>query len=497
MKKMRLFPKTFLYTMCLMCIIMVVSHALLYFLLPSVYVQQKNNNTSALANQLEKEMSGKSLDEVLQLATTYNEENDASISIKAGNQVFSYFSSSIIDNNQSQYVTRSEMLSFESTIDTSSNDLQEAPVPIEDISSYTIRIPSVSDQSFTPLTQGSIITLEKTISLQDQSSANIIVSMNLQPVNEATEVMFQILPYTIGISILISLCAAFFYARAITKPIKTICASTKQMESLDQGCTCLITTQDEIGELAESINQLYSTLQSTISSLENEITHVSQVEQMKVDFLRSASHELKTPLTSLSVILENMILGIGKYKDHPVYLKKCHALVTHLSDMVKEILDTSSLEGIQQQTSIVSIDVAEWIQKESEPYASLARAKGIHMKYEFQESFTINQNTFLLHKVISNVLANAVQYSEEDSCIYIRLHDHQLIIENECTPIEEMHLPHLKEAFYRPDFSRTKQTGGNGLGLYISDQILTMLELPYQFLPYAQGMRFTIDLSEA
>lgn len=68
---------------------------------------------------------------------------------------------------------------------------------------------------------------------------------------------------------------------------------------------------------------------------------------------------------------------------------------------------------------------------------------------------------------------------------------------NECTPIPQEHLVHIMEAFYRPDFSRTKQTGGNGLGLYFVSQILQQRSFPISSVPYENGMRFIIDLKEA
>lgn len=496
MKKMRLFPKTFLYTMGIMSILIIIAHALLYFLMPSVYVQQKNANANALVEKLAEEMREKTLEEILEIATTSNEEENASISIRTASQTFSYISSSVLDSTQTEYITFHDMVSLES-IPSSTALVPEIKQgnSKDEVGSYLISAPAQIDAA--KHTFPSTITYEREILLKDQSKASIIVTSNLQPVNEASAVMFQILPYTITISILISLCAAYLYARALTKPIKAICASTKQMETLAQECTCMVSSQDEIGELAGSINQLYSTLQTTISSLEDEIKQASMMEQTKVDFLRSASHELKTPLTSLRVILENMMLDIGKYKDHPTYLEKCHAITLQLSEMVQEILDASSLEAAHQKNKKEAIELREWIQKECEPYLLIAKSKGIQMKLSLQENKTIHQSPSLLHKAISNILSNAVQYTEAGQTIHIYFHKQQLFIENECIPIKEAHLAHLKEAFYRPDFSRSKQTGGNGLGLYIVDQILAMLQLPYSFVPYEHGMRFIIDLTDA
>ena len=82
----------------------------------------------------------------------------------------------------------------------------------------------------------------------------------------------------------------------------------------------LDSTNDEIGILANQINQLYQNLLSTIEHLQEEKDKVSEAEKQKIDFLRSASHELKTPVTALNAMLENMILKVGKYSDYEEYL---------------------------------------------------------------------------------------------------------------------------------------------------------------------------------
>ena len=104
-----------------------------------------------------------------------------------------------------------------------------------------------------------------------------------------------------------------------------------------------------IGILAYNINSLYENLLNTIISLEEEIKNVSESEKVKVDFLRSASHELKTPLMSMHIMIENMLYDIGKYKNHYIYLEKCKDIVSELSKMVQEILDTSRLNSIENK----------------------------------------------------------------------------------------------------------------------------------------------------
>lgn len=83
--------------------------------------------------------------------------------------------------------------------------------------------------------------------------------------------------------------------------------------------------------------------------------------------------------------------------------------------------------------------------------------------------------------------------------VFVCLKEHTLMVENECIPIDKQQLAHIFEPFYRPDFSRNSDSGGNGLGLYIVSTIFSSLHISYEFLPTEsqKGMCFSILLPKA
>ena len=172
-----------------------------------------------------------------------------------------------------------------------------------------------------------------------------------------------------------------------------------------------------ISHIFHNINHLYQSLLSAIESLEIEKRRVSESEKSKADFLRAASHELKTPVTALNATLENMILGVGKYKDYDTYLPECREMTGHLADMIHDIFETSKVGMAAENEDAAEVDLP-----------------GL--------------------------------------------------------------LSSLCELFYRPDFARDRDKGGNGLGLYIVDTLLKTMDISYSFCPMEepQGMRFTIHL---
>lgn len=316
-------------------------------------------------------------------------------------------------------------------------------------------------------------------------------------VNEAkfvTEAVQKALPISLSSSLVISVICSLLFSKALVDPIKKISSTTERMMKLDRTVSCSIQTKDEIGALAQNVNDLYSNLLSTIEHLEQEKDAVREMEQSKVDFLRAASHELKTPVTALNATLENMILGVGKYQDYAAYLPECKEMVEQLSGMIHEILETSKLNIAIEPPE--TVEVSDLLAELCEPYQLIATAHQISFFLDLSEHFTVTLPVSSFSKVVSNVLANAVAYTEAGKSVSVYMDERSLIIENECDPIPDREIRRLFEPFYRPDFSRNRDSGGNGLGLYIVDTLLTSMNIPYAFTPMKSpvGMRFTIRL---
>lgn len=342
------------------------------------------------------------------------------------------------------------------------------------------------------VTHGLIYLLAPRMQLAVSTPDDVVISIRQEQF--VTEAVEKALPISLSCSLLISVVCSLLFSKAIADPIKKISASTEQMMKLDHGASCPIHTKDEIGILAQNVNDLYSNLLSTIEHLEREKNAVRDMERAKVDFLRAASHELKTPVTALNATLENMILGVGKYQDYAAYLPECREMVEQLSGMIHEILETSTLNLTAEPPK--QVDVSELLVELCEPYQLIAAAHQITFSLDLPEQFPAVLPVGPFSKAISNVLANAVAYTEAGKTVSVYMDEKQLIIENECDPIPDDEIRRLFEPFYRPDFSRSRESGGNGLGLYIVDTLLTSMNIFYAFAPMKSppGMRFTIHL---
>lgn len=329
------------------------------------------------------------------------------------------------------------------------------------------------------------------ISTTDHIAEEITVSIREEKI--VMQAIQKALPVSILCSLVISVMCSLLFSKAIVAPIERISASTERMMKLDRAAACAVHSKDEIGLLAQNVNNMYSNLLSTIEHLEQEKDRVSEMERAKVDFLRAASHELKTPVTALNATLENMILGVGKYQDYATYLPECKDIVERLSKMIHEFLETSRRNGITEQPT--TVDLTELLEELCEPYQLIAAAHNISFFLDLPETFTVTLPVSSFSKAVSNVLANAVAYTEAGKTVAVFMDGRSLVVENECAPIQSSEIPRLFEPFYRPDFSRNRESGGNGLGLYIVDELLNAINISYSFVPMKNppGMCFTFQ----
>lgn len=480
MNKLKLFSKTYIFTMGIISVIILISNVLIYLALPKVYVNNKQKEADKIIEDLIEQVNKSDNKESFKIAKNFAEKYNIQVLLTIGDEKRVFQGLHKVDI----YVNEEE--------------ITENSLIIPNLSGENI-IESFDDENGEIFGQYININNLSIIKSRDFKKSNDVngsakIVMDLESFTETRDIILKILPYSIFISLLIALIASYIYARKITTPIKEICDVTKKMENLNKEAFCKVETEDEIGILAANVNSLYENLLNTIVSLEEEIKNVSESEKIKVDFLRSASHELKTPLMSMYIMIENMLYDIGKYKNHYIYLEKCKDIVSELSKMVQEILDTSKLNIINNKNESV-LDLGSLVQKNIEPYKLIAKSKKINIKMNLKESFNIKVDEKLFTKAISNIISNAVNYTDEGKEIRIYIKDKKLIIENDCKPISEEHLAHIFEAFYRVDFDRNKSSGGNGLGLYIVQQILKMYNLDYSFKSILTGMSFEVDFN--
>ncbi len=233
---------------------------------------------------------------------------------------------------------------------------------------------------------------------------------------------------------------------------------------------------NELGEISQHIINLYTELQATIIDRDKQYRQSLQQEQDKIRIKRqltnNINHELKTPVASIQVCLETLLSGpkLSEEKSHK-FLEQCYSHCERLRNLLNDVsLITRMEEGssLIQKSNVVVNDIINEIKEEMD---FLPQDNGFNLHVDMDKTVVINGNQSLIASVFRNLTENAMAYSGGKN-IYISLVDLnddicKFVFEDDGVGVDEQHLPHLFERFYRVDKGRSRKHGGTGLGLSI------------------------------
>ena len=431
MTKRSIFAKIFLITFALFSSLVILLHASVYFIFPSTYIESQRQTILKKSEALAKSFQGQEEGTIESVIDLYSKTNDIKISIKG-------------KEKQNAIEVKDDLLV--------NPDSQNNSLVIEERKIQT--------------KEGQDLTLQFLATIDSQK--------------EARDISLGFLPYTLLASFVLSLIASYLYARMISAPILEIKRMTKRMKRLDRTASLPIDSQDEIGVLKQQINDLYHHLLEVIDNLEQQKQENLKLEQMKVEFLRGASHELKTPLASLKIILENMRDKIGRYKDRDRYLSVSLDIVDEMNQIVLEILSLSSVQELGGDKEWIQLDdVVNRILTQNQV---LVENRSLSID-NYLPATSIFMNLPILKLVLSNIISNAVKHSDKGGVIRIGLENEgtDFVIENTIVSKENT-----------PTKVQSKKEGG--LGLFVVKYLLEHEELSYRFEESSTGRRFVMVL---
>ncbi len=333
----------------------------------------------------------------------------------------------------------------------------------------------------------------------------LIVHFNPARSEEIKNAVGRSLPWVGGLVLGMSLFGAFFFSRYATRPIVRMSKTAANLAELDFGWYCPDLREDEIGVLAKSINELSDKLNDALSSLrrqnlslENEIALEKERDRKRLLFFSAVSHELKTPIAIVIGQLEGMLAGIGVYKDKSKYIARSAEILQSLDGFIKEIISVSYLD-ISEKKVYELVNLPDVLEAAIGDSYTILESRSIKLSIDIESDIFIMGDAVLLKKAFRNVLDNAAIYSPEGSQVTVQLARNQnkaiLTIANSGSHIDEEHLPHLFEAFYRGDRHTGGYRHGSGLGLYITQMILENHRVTHGIENFEAGVLFTAVFS--
>gem|GEM_PF-1217644 len=333
----------------------------------------------------------------------------------------------------------------------------------------------------------------------------VTIDMSFAPathvINHLREMVLPLFVFIVAISLFISL----FFAYSLSHPIVRISRASSKMKQLKLSERIELKRQDEIGELAENLNDMAHRLHYTMENLteanaklQKEMEKEKEREKQRKDFFMAVSHELKTPLTILKTQLSGMVEGIGIYKDREQYLQKSYNTTEQLTEMVASLLNITHLSSDEIELNLETINISRLVEETCHQYETFAAEKSISLTHYLEPQLMAQIDHLHFSSVISNVTSNALRHTANGQLVDIQLikkEQHALLtVENYGATLPEEDLKQLFEPFYRTDKSRNRYTGGSGLGLYITKNILELHGFSYDLANTDNGVIFTIEI---
>ena len=259
--------------------------------------------------------------------------------------------------------------------------------------------------------------------------------------------------------ILVVVMTGLYFVKSICVPLVQISATAKKLATGDFSERIPVKTNDEIGQLSTSFNEMANELENS--------------EQIKNDFISSVSHELRTPLTAIKGWAETLQSGYEP-ETFNKGMKVISGETNRLEQMVEELLDFSRIQSGRFTLQMQTIDVIAELEDALLLYIDRAKKENITLTYnEPQFMCAVVGDKSRLRQVFINVIDNAFKYTEAGNIeVLAEKNDSSVVISVADTGcgIAPEDLPKVKQKFYKAN--RTKR--GSGIGLAVADEIIGM-----------------------
>ena len=267
----------------------------------------------------------------------------------------------------------------------------------------------------------------------------------------------QILPVLFGelvLAVAICIVVARLLAKRLVEPIELLAQNIDDDEITE--------TYDEIKPFLDKIHSQHKALKKSAN--------------MRQDFTANVSHELKTPLASISGYAELIETGMAKEEDVRRFAGEIHKSSIRLLSLINDIIELSELDVMDGEMSTTTICLTEEVENCVEMLKMNAEKHGVEITFcKNQEMCMIEANQEMIQEIIYNLCDNAIRYNKQGGCVEVSVFrkDKKVILQvkDDGIGIPEKDQKRIFERFYRVDKARSKKTGGTGLGLAIVKHI--------------------------
>ena len=309
-----------------------------------------------------------------------------------------------------------------------------------------------------------IIYAQNIFDANDSYKGTVFVCSSASILSKLLAVIVESIILAILWVMLAALIAVYFISERVIAPLKDISRAARSFAAGQLDVRVRVRGSEEVAELAAAFNNMAESLETS--------------EKMRNAFISNVSHDLRTPMTSISGFIDGILDGVIPPEKHKHYLSIVSAEVKRLSRLVVSLLDLSRIEAGERKFTMAPFDICEMARQILFSFEKKIDEKKLDISFDFAEdNLTAIADRDAIYQVLYNLCDNAVKFSKEGGELKISIEKlknrkYLVSIYNEGNGISPEDLPLVFERFYKSDKSRGLDKSGVGLGLYICKTII-------------------------
>ena len=337
---------------------------------------------------------------------------------------------------------------------------------------------------------------------------SIILRTPIQGIKDNVNISTTLIKYVGGAILAVGIIAAFVVSTYITRPIKQLSNIAEKMSEMDFNARYEGSDKGEIGLLGKSMNNMSEKLEQNIAELKKanlelkkDIDKKEKLEIMRTDFLSNVSHELKTPIALIQGYAEGLKEGIT---DDPESMEfYCDVIMDEankMNTMVKRLLTLNQIEFGNDEPEMERFDINELIASVADANAIRAGQKNMSIIFDNRNEHNfVWADEYKTEEVLTNYISNAINHCCNENIIKVNVEqidkdNVRVTVYNSGKNIPEEDIEHIWEKFYKVDKARTREYGGNGIGLSIVKAIVESMGKQCGVRNVSDGVEFWFDL---
>ena len=341
-----------------------------------------------------------------------------------------------------------------------------------------------------------------------QEGAYMVIEKPLAIIDQNTSVARRFIMISGLLTLIIGSAAIFIVSGRITRPVVKMTKTAKAIARQDFNEKVDYDGDDELGDLARSINIMSGELNEALSGLKGanaklteDIERERRLEKMRRRFVSSVSHELKNPISMIQAYADGLRYNIAKSPEAMVeYAEIISDESGKMATLIKDLLDLSAYEAGTFSINKEWFDFASMVRESSERQKKIFEERGIGLEMHLLDKAMIHGDALRMEQILTNFLTNALRHSEEGGTVGVSLEKIEdalrLSVHNTGNPIDENEIENIWQSFYKVMSNGQNPSVGTGLGLAIVKAIVDLHEGKYGVKNTKEGVEFWVEIPE-